>query len=333
MVMVKNRGPTKRPGPPMKRKIPSTVALSLFEAAARHESFARAAAEMYLTESAVSRQIAVLERFLGVRLFSRVKKQVVLTDAGRLYSRNIRGNLDEIEMHTKSLMESKGKGGVLELAVIPTFASRWLLPRLNDFLSKNPGITVNLSERADPFTFRGTNLDAALHFDDPVWDGVEKVHLFEEEVVPVASPRHFDLLKIKGPSALMSLPLLHKRARPEAWQRWFETAGCKEVIPAPAMRFELYAMVIDAARAGLGVGLVPRFYVQEDVERGALAIPFDVSLKHEKRYCLVYPEHKRDSPVVQAFRDWAILTAEDFSGTGSAADESKRPVGSAISPQ
>lgn len=325
MVLVKNRVPTKRPGPPMKRKIPSTVALSLFEAAARHESFARAAAEMYLTESAVSRQIAVLERFLGVRLFSRTKKQVILTDAGRLYSRAIRGNLDEIEMHTKSLMESKGKGGVLELAVIPTFASRWLLPRLNDFLHRNPDITVNLSERADPFTFRGTNLDAALHFDDPFWDGVEKVHLFEEEVVPVASPRHFDLLEIRTPAALMSLPLLHKRARPEAWQRWFEAAGCTQAIPAPAMRFELYAMVIDAARAGLGVGLVPRFYVQEDIERGALTIPFDVSLKHEKRYCLVYPEHKRDSPVVQAFRDWAIRTAEDFSRLGKSAEESKTP--------
>lgn len=296
----------------MKRKIPSTVALSLFESAARHESFARAAAEMFLTESAVSRQIAVLESFLGVKLFSRGKKQVVLTDAGRLYARNIRGNLDEIELHTKSLMQHKGAGGVLELAVIPTFASRWLLPRLHDFMKKHPGITVNLSERAEPFTFRGTNLDAALHFDDPVWDGVEKIHLFEEEVVPVLSPNHFDIAKLKTPSRLAALPLLHKRTRPEAWQRWFEAAGSQQVVPPPAMSFELYAMVIDAARAGLGVGMVPRFYVQEDVERGTLVVPFDISLKHEKRYCLVYPEHKRDSPLVQAFRHWVIEAAAEF---------------------
>lgn len=301
-----------RPRPPMKRKIPSTVALSLFEAAARHESFARAAAEMYLTESAVSRQIAVLEEYLGVKLFSRTNKQVILTDAGRLYSLNIRSSLDEIEMHTKSLIEHKGAGGILELAVIPTFASRWLLPRLPDFLQTHPGITVNLSERPDPFTFRGTNLDAALHFDNPVWDGVDKILLFEEEVVPVLSPRHFDLSKIKTPAKLATLPLLHKRVRPEAWQSWFKAAGCAQAMPTAAMRLELYSTIIDAACAGLGVGLVPRFYVREEVERGSLSIPFDISLKQEKRYCLVYPEHKRDSPIVQAFRAWVTKTAEDF---------------------
>ncbi|VTU34437.1 Gcv operon activator [Variovorax sp. PBS-H4] len=308
----------------MKRKIPSTVALCLFEAAARHESFARAAAEVFLTESAVSRQIAVLEQYLGVKLFSRVKKQVILTDAGRLYSRNIRGSLDEIEMHTKSLIESKGAGGVLELAVIPTFASRWLLPRLNDFLAKHPDITVNLSEKADPFSFHGTNFDAALHFDDPVWDSAEKVQLFEEEVVPVLSPQHFELAKFRTAPRLLALPLLHKRTRPEAWQRWFQAAGCSATVSAPAMRFELYAMVIDAARAGLGVGLVPRFYVQEDIERGVLAIPMDVSLKHEKRYCFVYPEHKRDSPVVQAFSRWVSGMAMEFSAVARPVQKSRR---------
>ena len=254
----------------------------------------------------------MLEGFLGVKLFSRGKKQVELTDAGRLYARNIRGNLDEIELHTKSLMQHKGSGGVLELAVIPTFASRWLLPRLHDFLQKNPGVTVNLSERADPFTFRGTNLDAALHFDDPVWDDVEKVQLFEEEVVPVLSPHHFDLSKIRSPADMSSLALLHKRMRPEAWARWFSACGVTSTLPPPAMRFELYAMVIDAAREGLGVGLVPRFYVQRDVQRGTLVIPFDHSLKHEKRYCLVYPVSKRDSPLVQAFREWVVAAVEEF---------------------
>src|SRR6185369_9333294 len=137
----------------MKRKIPSTVALALFEAAARHESFARAADEMCVTESAVSRQIAALEGYLRVRLFSRVKKHVLLTDAGRQYSLNISANLNEIEMHTRSLMAHKGVGGMLELAVIPTFANRWLLPRLNEFRKRHPDITLNLSERPDPFIF------------------------------------------------------------------------------------------------------------------------------------------------------------------------------------
>lgn len=296
----------------MKRKIPSTVALALFEAAARHESFARAADEMCVTESAVSRQIAALEGFLRVKLFSRVKKHVLLTDAGRQYSLNIRANLNEIEMHTRSLIAHKGVGNMIELAVIPTFANRWLLPRLHEFRKKNPDITLNLSDRPDPFLFRGTNFDAALHFDHPAWTGVVKLDLFEEEVVPVVSPRHYDVSRLVTPEDLLDFPLLHKTTRTEAWGRWFEFAGYPNVAPVPAMRFELYAMVIEAARAGLGVGLVPRFYVQDEIDRGDLAIPFDIALKHEKRYCLVYPEYKEDSPLVRRFRDWVVGVAGEF---------------------
>jgi LysR family glycine cleavage system transcriptional activator len=296
----------------MKRRIPSTIALSLFESAARHESFARAAAEMYLTESAVSRQIATLEGYLGVKLFSRVRKQVMLTEAGRAYSRNIRPSLDEIELHTTSLIESGGRSDILELAVIPTFASRWLLPRLQTFLAAHPGITVNMTEKLDPFDFRGTNLDMALHFDDPAWVNAATIQLFEEELVPVLSPRYLDASKLSSPETLALLPLLQKRSRPDAWKRWFAAAGVEEISIHTTMRFDLYAMVIDAAKAGLGVGLVPRFYVQSDIEAGDLVIPFPQTLKHQKRYCVVCPQEKLDLPQVQAFIEWATAKAGEF---------------------
>lgn len=299
----------------MRRKIPSTVALALFESAARHQSFARAADEMCVTESAVSRQISALENYLGVPLFERVKGHVVLTPAGNDYSRNIATNLAELELHTQSLMANKGVGGVLELAVIPTFANRWLLPRLHEFREVHPDITLNLSEKPDPFTFRGTVFDAALHFDHPAWTGVVKVNLFDEEVVPVVSPRHYDMAELRTPDDLLAIPLLNKNTRNEAWKRWFERAGCTATEPTPAMRFELYAMVIEAARAGLGAGLVPRFYVQDEIRRGDLAIPFDIPLKQEKRYCLVYPEYKQDSQLVRSFRDWVVKTADTFDRT------------------
>ena len=299
----------------MKRKIPSTVALALFEAAARHQSFARAADETCVTESAVSRQISALESYLGVQLFSREKQHVTLTNAGREYSRLVATNLNELELHTRQLMAHKGVGGVLELAVIPTFANRWLLPRLHEFRTAHPDITLNLSERPDPFAFRGTNFDAALHFHHPAWTGVVKVDLFDEEVVPVLSPRHFDLNALERPDQLLALPLLNKSSRTDAWERWLELAGYADVEVRSSMRFELYAMVIEAARAGLGVGLVPRFYVQDEIARGDLAIPFDVSLKHEKRYCLVYPEYKQDSVLVLNFRDWVVKVANDFNRT------------------
>lgn len=297
----------------MRRKIPSTVALALFESAARNSSFARAAADMYLTESAVSRQIAALESYLGVKLFDRIKKQVVLTEAGRKYSQAIGTNLDEIEMHTSSLMLHRGTGGILELAVIPTFGNRWLLPRLRGFFARHPSVTVNLSERPEPFPFRGTNFDLALHYDHPSWIGVKKVSLFDEEVVPVASPRHFDFSTLQCPSDLLNQVLLYKRSRPDAWPHWFELAGLPaDVQWTQTLRMEMYSMVIEAARAGLGVGLVPRIYVSDEIARGDLRIPFDIPLKHEKRYCLIYPDYKSDSPLVQRFTDWVLEEAEEF---------------------
>jgi LysR family transcriptional regulator, glycine cleavage system transcriptional activator len=303
----------------MKRKIPSTVALALFECAARHQSFARAAEEMCVTESAVSRQISALENYLGVQLFSRVRKQVQLTGAGAEYWRNISVNLSELELHTRAVMSNKGVGGVLELAVIPTFASRWLMPRLHEFRELHSDITINLSETPNPFPFRGTNFDAALHFDHPEWTDIVKVRLFDEELVPVVSPRHYALSELNTPDDLAMVPLLYKATRTDAWPRWFEVVGHREREPGPAMRFELYAMIIDAARAGLGAGLVPRFYVEDEVRRGDLAIPFDIALKHEKQYCLVYPEHKQASSLVRSFRDWIVKTADDYNRSRSAA--------------
>jgi DNA-binding transcriptional LysR family regulator len=296
----------------MKRKIPSTVALSVFEAAARHENFARAADELCLSESAVSRQIAALECYLDARLFTRVGRQVVLNDAGRYYADRIAPHLEEIEIHTQALMAHRGAGGILELAVIPTFSSRWLLPRLHEFRGLHPEITINFSERPEPFLFRGTNIDAALHFDHPAWTGVVKLELFDEEVVPVLSPRHYDTTALRSPEDLAGLTLLHKAGKLDVWRRWFDMAGVRQDRPLPGMRFELYSMVIEAACAGLGVGLIPRFYVERELERGDLAIPFDIAVKHAKRYCLVYPEYKKDSPVVMAFRDWVHESARRF---------------------
>lgn len=309
---------------PMKRKIPSTVALSVFEAAARHGSFARAAAELFLTESAVSRQIATLEGFVGVKLFAR-GKQVELTDAGQRYADAIRSNLDEVEAQTLALMNSRGGGGVLELAVIPTFASRWLLPRLPEFRRAHPRITVNIAERADPFTFRGTPFDVALHFDDGSWEGVHKTLLFEEEVVPVVSPQAYDVGRLHDARRLADVPLLVKRSRPEAWHQWFALAGCGDIPAVPAMRFELYSTVIEAAKAGLGAGLVPRFYVHDDIQRGALAVPIDLPIRHEKRYCLLVPAHRPVSPPVEAFRDWVMAKAREFQDAAAAPEGAQDP--------
>lgn len=147
----------------MRRKIPSTAALSAFESAARHQSFTKAADELAVTQSAICRQIAALEDFLGLKLFRRTRRGVALTEAGTSYAKKVTSRLDEVERDTLELMAKGGHGGTLELGVVPTFATKWLLPRLPSFAQGHPGITLNLTARTRPFLFDDTPFDAAIH--------------------------------------------------------------------------------------------------------------------------------------------------------------------------
>ncbi len=288
----------------MRRKLPGTDLLIAFETAARHQSFTRAAEELSLTQSAVCRQISALEEFLGVQLFNRIKKRVVLSEAGQLYARQIRASLRQIEHDTLSLMAHRGAGGVLELAVIPTFATRWLIPRLGDFSAAHPGITLDLATRAEPFIFADTPFDAAIHCGGPIWPGAHAEFLFGEEMVPVCSPT---LLKGRtqiDPDELAQLPLLHQSARPDAWREWFAVAGVENVNAMGGARYELFSMLVEAARAGLGVALVPRFFVIGEMASGQLLTPCPYVLHNQRSYYLVYPESKADSVPLAAFREW-----------------------------
>ena len=169
-----------------------------------------------------------------------------------------------------------------------------------------------MSEMPQPFLFSDTKFDAALHFAHPNWSGVVTVDLFEERLVPVVNPQYFDISKLNTPEEFLSLPLLHKASRPEAWRHWLELGGCSNHSSALGMRFDMYGMVIEAARSGLGAGLVPRIYVHNEIHRRDLAVPIDLELRHEKQYCFVYPQHKQDSPLVMAFKDWLLEIKTEF---------------------
>lgn len=288
----------------MRRKIPGTELLISFETAARHQSFTRAAEELALTQSAVCRQISTLEAQLGVQLFNRVKKRVTLSEAGQIYARQVRENLRRIEHDTLSLMAHRGAGGVLELAVIPTFAARWLIPRLGDFHSRNPAITLDLTTRAEPFMFTDTPFDAAIHFGDPVWPGAITEYLFGEDMVPVCSPSLLGGATRVDPEQLERLPLLHQSARPDAWREWFEVAGRPNVNAMGGSRYELFSLLVEAARAGLGVALMPRFFVLSEIASGELLIPSPYVLHNQRSYYLVYPQNKVGSPSLQVFCQW-----------------------------
>jgi DNA-binding transcriptional LysR family regulator len=296
----------------MRRKIPGTDSLIAFETAARHLSFTRAAAELSLTQSAVCRQIAGLEHYLGVLLFNRIKKRISLTDAGQQYARQVRDHLSRLEHDTLSVMAHQGSGGVLELAVIPTFATRWLIPRLGEFNRSHPEVTLNLTTRAEPFMFTDTPFDAAIHFGDPIWPGAVAEYLFGEEMVPVCSPALIDGAGPLVPRDLGELPLLHQSSRPDAWHEWFDMLGITDIHAMRGPRYELFGMLVEAARACLGVALVPRFFVLGELEAGTLVIPCPHAMTSERGYYLVYPERKSTSVALRTFTHWLLERARRY---------------------
>lgn len=296
----------------MRRKIPSIDALVAFEAAARHLSFTRTAEELSLTQSAVGRQVASLEEYLGTPLFNRFKRRISLTEAGEIYAKRVRENLEWLERDTLAAMAHRNAGGILELAVIPTFATRWLIPRLPAFYAAHGDIVVNLTTRAAPFLFKDTPFDAAIHFGDPVWPGSVARYLFGEEITAVCSPRLLGRKAKLAPRDVAGFTLLHQSARPDAWRQWLAQAAVHDVDSMKGQRYELFSMLVEAAKAGLGLALVPRFLVAHELRSGELVRPFDLSLPSDKGYYLVYPERKQNSPLLKTFEDWLLSTAEQY---------------------
>lgn len=296
----------------MRRRIPSIESLVAFDAAARHLSFTRAADALALTQSAVCKKIAALEDFLGVPLFNRIKKRLSLTEAGAVYARRIAENLDRLERDTVSLMAHRGERNVLELAVIPTFGTRWLIPRLAHFHLANPGIVLNLTTRADPFIFTETPFDAAIHFGGPVWPGAVSIPLFGEEMIPVCSPALLRQWPCATPRDLARMPLLHQSNRHDAWRRWFAAAGVDDIDVMGGPRFDLFSMLLEAARAVLGAVLVPRFLASSELASGDLVAPFDLPLSSEMGYYLVTPDRQSTNPALQHFTDWLIAEADAY---------------------
>uniref|UniRef100_E1TFW7 Transcriptional regulator, LysR family n=1 Tax=Burkholderia sp. (strain CCGE1003) TaxID=640512 RepID=E1TFW7_BURSG len=294
-----------------KFKIPNMSALLAFEAAARHESFTHAAKELFLTESAISRQVATLESNLGVRLFVRSKQRVMLTRAGRLYGTQVRRALENLDRDTLSIIAHGSGGGYLELAVLPTFASQWLIPRMKDFNDSNPDVRINMGIRTDLFSFEESHFEAAIHYGKPTWPGTSSDYLFGEEVVPVCSP---SLLAktVRKPQELLTYPLLHSTTRPDAWSRWFANLGVEDSATMHGVRYELHSMLISAAAAGLGIALVPKFFVDEQLPQLGLVIPFAATAVEESAYYLVYPTELSHGKPLELFRTWLLEQAAAY---------------------
>ena len=299
----------------MRRKIPSTAALSAFESAARHQSFTKAADELAVTQSAICRQIGALEDFLGVKLFRRSRRGVALTEAGVAYSRKVTARLDEVERDTLELMAKGGQGGTLELGVVPTFATKWLLPRLPLFSAEHPGITVNLTARTRPFLFDDTQFDAASHAGEAIWPGTEGAFLMHENLIAVCSPALIAPRTAQGRVDWRRYTLLQQSTRPYAWRDWFASHGMQVEGDMSGPRFELFSMLAEAAVHGMGIALIPRLLVEDELKRGVLIQVTKHEYLSDRSYYLIYPERKSENAALTVFRDWIEAQAREYRET------------------
>ncbi|TNE35512.1 MAG: LysR family transcriptional regulator, partial [Alphaproteobacteria bacterium] len=265
-----------------RRHLPSHAVLRSFECAARHESFTLAAEELHLTQSAISRQVKELESLLGFELFRRIGRNVVLTDAGRNLAGELAIDLENIHQTVMRAVSAGDIGTALRIATLPTFASRWLIPRLPEFTRQYPEIEINLYTRLSPFDLTREHFDLAIHFGTDDWPRTEMQILCSERMIAVASPAFKARHNIIDAGELMRLPLLHLESRPLIWQDFFKAANLAETPRLRGKYFDQFSMIIAAARASLGAALLPTYLIEQELEDGSLSplSPVEVSTRN-----------------------------------------------------
>lgn len=302
----------------MRRNIPSLQSLICFVSAAKHSSYTHASQELFISQSAVSRQIQQLEEFLGIRLFTRTRHGVELTEAGKQYSKSIKLHLLGIEKSTSDLIAYKGMGGTLKLGVVPTFATRWLLPKLHLFNALYPEITIHLETSTKPFLFNENIFDAAIFAGTQQqidhWPGIQSHFLMVEDVVPVCSPKlvqqlfpqteitneySYDL----SDEQLLQIPLLQQTTRLSIWQEWFQAHHIDHPRVFQGQRHELFSMLAVAANHAMGMALIPKMLIESELKKNELVIVSPKKLEGSRSYYLVHSTHEI-SPMIQKFADW-----------------------------
>lgn len=295
-----------------RRLLPSISLLTAFEAVIRTGSTLASARDLDLTQGAVSRLIQNLEAQLGVTLFLRERRRLLPTGHALAYARDVGKALDLISRGSMRVRSNTG-GGTLSLAILPTFGTRWLAPRLPRFLAVHPGITINLGTRLKPFDFEEEGFDAAIHFGRDDWAGAGSARLFDERLVACCAPSFLAAHPAARARDLIGLPLLQLETRPNAWARWFAHHGVEGPVPQ-GMLFDQFAPMIQAVIHGLGVALLPEFLAKAELADGRLVRAFGEPVGGPEAYYLVWPAVGAGYPPLQAFRDWLVAEAADPDG-------------------
>ena len=282
-----------------RRYLPSIAALLALEAVARLGSASAAAAELNLTQGAVSRQLQALEGQLGVALLIRDKHRLRLTPAALDFVAEARLALHRLADASLTL-RANPTGGSLNLAILPAFGMHWLAPRLAKFASLHPEVTVNLSTRLKPFDFEVNAFDAAIHYGRQDWPGVAYLKLMDEDILAVAAPSFAALPEAK---AILTLPLLQLESRSGDWGRWLAHHGQPAARP-PAMRFDQFATMQQAAVHGMGAALLPQFLIERDLAEHRLIPLYGAPIRALGAYYLVWPIDRPPRAPLTSFRAW-----------------------------
>ncbi|MEQ8320026.1 MAG: transcriptional regulator GcvA [Rhodospirillales bacterium] len=302
-------------------RLPPLNGLRAFEAAARHLSFSRAAEELFVTPAAISHQIKGLEDYLGVTLFRRMPRAVMLTDDAQLILPLISEGFDKLSQAATLLKQSESSG-VLTVSSAPTFAQKWLLEHLQDFTAAHPDINVRLDARLDTVDFDRDGVDIAIRLGAGKYPGMRVDQLFDEQVVPVCQPKFLEgPHALKEPGDLKHHTLLHVdwgniNAPFPDWQMWLASVGVDDVDYTRGPVFTVEGMAIDAAARGNGVALASTYAITDELKKGVLVVPFDRRLTSEISYWVVAPERSADQPKVKAFREWLLRHARETGLSG-----------------
>lgn len=303
--------------------LPALRTLRIFECAARHLNWTRAAQELHLTHGAVSLQVKALEQELGIRLFERQGKKTWLTDAGQQLALGVRDALDALAA-TVTRVRERASGNVLTLSVLPSFAAAWLVGRLGGFLARHPDVEFNLQSSIGLADFRNDGVDVAIRWGNGPWPGLRCEKLLDDELFPVLSPR-LSRRKLKLPSQLLELPLIRikQQQRLNDWSRWFAAAGVAAAEPRRGAVFDDTELALRAAAQGQGVVLARSSLAGGRLAAGELIAPFALRIPAYYAYYLVCPESHAEKPSVQWFRTWLI---EELANSSPLAPPPEAPV-------
>ena len=297
------------------RRLPPLSSVRVFEAAARHENFTQAAAELGMTQAAVSYQIKLLEDRLGVPLFLRSKRRVTLSDAGRRAAPLVGRAFDLMDDAFGSLVADDE--GVLAISTTQTFASNWIAPRLGAFQLARPELAVRLHTENRVIDFAREEIDVAIRstLGPPLWPGLRAHFMFRLHSTPIASANFRAAHRIEAPADLLRAPRLSPAD--EWWTYWFRAAGVEvaETVQAGGIRFDAQAMEGQAALSGAGVSMLTPLFWRAELASGRLVQLFDLISFEGPGYWLVYPEHRRNQAKIRAFREWILAEVEAMRAT------------------